>query len=199
MTICRPFHPLIGPAGLGASTTAQMINLTLHEELLAGSRASSHCRTIPQLLQAKAQQPASLAMTSSLASSLPSTPSLSDCLLVYLFQPSCVAPHACLSLVNRWRFGNVGLADARADVLSCRASAPFYVATVRHAYSGHGNSNPLNNTTFHHMCPLAALHLSEQMTKTPYYCNSRGFFHPVTLALLGQGLAMPDGIPRTGS
>lgn len=41
-------------AELGAAITAQMINLTLHEELLAESRASSHCRTTPQVLQARA-------------------------------------------------------------------------------------------------------------------------------------------------
>lgn len=81
-----------------------MINLTLHEELLAESRASSHCRTTPQLLQAKApctQQPAFLAMAS-VAASLPPP-------FDYL---SYVAP-SCLSLTHyRGRFGNVFLADA---------------------------------------------------------------------------------------
>lgn len=83
-----------------------MINLTLHEELLAESRASSHCRTTPQLLQAKApctQQPAFLAMAS-VAASMPPPP----------FSITCHTwlRHA-LSLSHyRGRFGNVVLADA---------------------------------------------------------------------------------------
>lgn len=48
-------RPLLeASAELGAAITAQMINLTLHEELLADNRASSHCSTTPQVLQARA-------------------------------------------------------------------------------------------------------------------------------------------------
>lgn len=48
-------RPLLeASAELGAAITAQMINLTLHEELLAENRASSHCTTTPQVLQARA-------------------------------------------------------------------------------------------------------------------------------------------------
>lgn len=41
-------------AELGAAIIAQMINLTLHERLLADRHASIHIWTTPQTLQAKA-------------------------------------------------------------------------------------------------------------------------------------------------
>lgn len=96
-----------------------MINLTLHEELLAESRASSHCTTTPQVLQARAlctQQPVPLALASLASSSaapwyniIPPPPSP---LPLPPNNLSCVAP-SCLSLAHYYRrCGNVVLADA---------------------------------------------------------------------------------------
>lgn len=164
-----------------------MINLTLHEELLAESRASSHCRTTPQLLQAKApctQQPAFLAMAS-VAASMP--PPLFD-YLSYV-APSCLVSHSL-----PWAIRQCGSGRRRADVLSIPPArrqrhstwppcvlltlvmGTAILSTISGLLTPVGNdwqvsipeTGLLQRSTTCARCPAPA----EQMTKTRYYLHT---------------------------
>lgn len=121
-------RPLLeASAELGAAITAQMINLTLHEELLAESRASSHCRKTCWCCKPEHRAHNSLAVPLALASLASVEHNLPSPQLPVMRGPVMPVSH-----LLPWAMRQCGSGRRRADAgalhTACMESAPFYVA-----------------------------------------------------------------------